>query len=119
MPAVRCAHRSPFSSSSKQIRRTHQDTSPGWSRSSGSSRLLAGRHCKRCPRFALACAAAVSVAVAASRLYLGVHWITDALGGTLLGALATSLGGALANYLQSDEGHAPSPQGDVASGASK
>lgn len=40
----------------------------------------------RCTRSALlAAAAALSVFIAGSRVYLGMHWTTDALGGLLLG----------------------------------
>jgi membrane-associated phospholipid phosphatase len=43
----------------------------------------------------LVLAAAVTVAVSVTRLYLGEHWLTDVVGGMLLGGLAAVIGGAL------------------------
>ncbi|WP_237720442.1 MULTISPECIES: phosphatase PAP2 family protein [Rhodococcus] len=43
----------------------------------------------------LSLAAAVTVVVSVTRLYLGEHWLTDVIGGMLLGGLAAVIGGAL------------------------
>ncbi|GCE40870.1 membrane-associated phospholipid phosphatase [Rhodococcus wratislaviensis] len=43
----------------------------------------------------LVLAAAVTVVVSVTRLYLGEHWLTDVVGGVLLGGLAAVIGGAL------------------------
>ncbi|MGW4337937.1 phosphatase PAP2 family protein [Rhodococcus koreensis] len=43
----------------------------------------------------LVLAAAVTVVVSVTRLYLGEHWLTDVVGGILLGGLAAVIGGAL------------------------
>ncbi|QEC46506.1 phosphatase PAP2 family protein [Baekduia soli] len=63
--------------------------------------LVAGRWCARRARPALAGAAAgIAVAVAASRVLLDVHWLTDVLGGLALGwawfaVCAVAFGGRL------------------------
>lgn len=57
--------------------------------------VLAGRGRRRSARVALGAAVvAATVVVALTRLYLGVHWLTDIGGGLLLGGAAVLLGSA-------------------------
>jgi undecaprenyl-diphosphatase len=50
-------------------------------------------------RILAAFAALVVIAVAASQLYLGAHWLTDVLAGALLGSVAVSLGAPILRCL--------------------
>ncbi|MEU0497681.1 phosphatase PAP2 family protein [Mycobacterium sp. NPDC006124] len=57
--------------------------------------VVVGRHRRRTVRWALAFGVVtVTAAVALTRLYLGVHWLTDICGGLLLGSVAVVLGSA-------------------------
>ena len=59
----------------------------------GMAAFVAGRPRGTATRIALAFAATtVTVAIAATRLYLGVHWLTDVCGGLLLGGVAVVIG---------------------------
>jgi membrane-associated phospholipid phosphatase len=75
----------------------------GMSRSQSARRLLAG-------------VAAVSVvAVALSRLYLGVHWLTDVLAGALLASAVVAVGAtALHGAVRHKEAEAPKTAADRA-----
>lgn len=56
--------------------------------------LLAGTRRSRAVRtLFLGIAVAIVVAVACTRMYLGVHWLTDVVAGALLAACAVTLGG--------------------------
>lgn len=58
--------------------------------------VVAGHHAGRAARVALiALAVLAAAAVGLTRLYLGVHWATDVLGGLLLGAAAALIAGIL------------------------
>ncbi len=64
--------------------------------------LLAGIHRSRGVRaLLLGIALAVTVAVACTRMYLGVHWLTDVVAGALLAACAVTLGGYALHRLDS------------------
>ena len=55
--------------------------------------VIAGRNRGMATRLALMCVVTtVTIAVALTRLYLGVHWLTDVAGGVLLGGVAVILG---------------------------
>jgi membrane-associated phospholipid phosphatase len=82
--------------------------------------LVLGRRRSVAVRAALAgAAAAITVAVAASRVLLGVHWVTDVLGGVAVGwsvfaATALAFGGRLLHFgapaEQLSEATTPSPE---------
>ncbi|WP_167735583.1 phosphatase PAP2 family protein [Rhodococcus sp. 1R11] len=64
--------------------------------------LIAGIHRSRGVRaLFLGIALAVTVAVACTRMYLGVHWLTDVLAGALLAACAVTLGSYVLHRLDS------------------
>lgn len=55
--------------------------------------VVVGRNRGTATRWVLACAViAAALAIAVTRLYLGVHWLTDVCGGMLLGSVAVTLG---------------------------
>jgi undecaprenyl-diphosphatase len=71
----------------------------------GVARCLRGARRIAC----LALAVAWAGAVGATRIYLGVHWPTDVLGGWLLGALLTVLAGQLLTLATAGV-HRPTPR---------
>jgi len=76
--------------------------------------IVMGRHRRHTVRWALAFGVVtVTTAVALTRLYLGVHWLTDICGGLLLGSIALALGSAtLAAVASTDvrlDGHRAEP----------
>lgn len=70
--------------------------------------VVVGRDRGTAARVALACVvAAATIAVALTRLYLGVHWLIDVCGGALLGGVAVTLGAAsLTAVMRSHPGQA-------------
>jgi len=66
--------------------------------------VVVGRHRRHTVRWALAFGVVtVTAAVALTRLYLGVHWLTDICGGLLLGSVAVVLGSATLAAVASPE----------------
>lgn len=68
--------------------------------------IVVGRNRGTATRVFLVCVVAVvTVLIALTRLYLGVHWLSDVLGGALLGSVAVILGSAcLSAFLGSGGG---------------
>lgn len=68
--------------------------------------VVIGRNRGTATRVALVCVVTtVTFLIAVTRLYLGVHWLTDVVGGALLGGVAVVLGtSCLAAVSPSDEG---------------
>ncbi|KMO76185.1 phosphatase PAP2 family protein [Mycolicibacterium obuense] len=81
--------------------------------------VIVGRHRRPAVRSVLAWAVVtVTAAVALTRLYLGVHWLTDISGGLVLGSAAVTLGsatlGTVAGSSSRTGGHrAESPLGEA------
>ncbi len=85
--------------------------------------LLLGRGCRWPVRFLLAlAAAAVTLDVALSRVLLGVHWLTDVVGGAMLGlgwfaVCAAAFGGRLLRFgAPVEQAEAEEASGDGAAG---
>jgi undecaprenyl-diphosphatase len=61
--------------------------------------LVAMGHTATVKRLLMLVAVVVTVIVALTRLYLGVHWFTDVVAGAVLATLAVTIGGAAFRYL--------------------
>ncbi|GAB2645448.1 phosphatase PAP2 family protein [Prescottella soli] len=76
--------------------------------------VIAAAGCSRRVRAVLAVVVAlVVVLVAATRVYLGVHWLTDVIGGALLAAFFATLGSAALHELTERARSRQHPQGVV------
>jgi membrane-associated phospholipid phosphatase len=67
---------------------------------------------RRAPRFAVILVAVVPIAgVSVSRICLELHWVTDVLGGILLGLFGVTLGVVATEWLVGRSGGASPPPG--------
>ncbi|MGZ4529825.1 MAG: phosphatase PAP2 family protein [Mycobacterium sp.] len=74
--------------------------------------VCAGTGCRPAVRAWLAAGVVTGVlAIAATRLYLGVHWLTDVAAGAILGAAFVTLGGALYGALHARPAPDETPPG--------
>ncbi|MDI9916039.1 phosphatase PAP2 family protein [Rhodococcus sp. IEGM 1379] len=61
--------------------------------------VVATQHTPSIKRLLMLLAVIVTVIVALTRLYLGVHWLTDVIAGAVLATLAVTVGGAAFRFL--------------------
>ncbi|MCJ0902954.1 phosphatase PAP2 family protein [Rhodococcus sp. ARC_M6] len=63
--------------------------------------VVATQHTPTVKRLLILLAVAVTAIVALTRLYLGVHWLTDVIAGAVLATLAITIGGTVFHFLNS------------------